>query len=388
MPGAELRVGIVGLGAASKLVLPYFDQVEGVRLAAAADLRPEARQAFTARFGLPAFAGVEELCRSNAIDAVWIETPNRFHAEHTIAAAGHGKHVISAKPLATTMDECGRMIAAARTAGVRLLVGHSKLFDAPIRAMGEIVRSGRLGQAIQIDTLLYNDWLRRPRLASELDESAGEGFLLRQAPHLVEIATYIAAAAPVSVRAMTGRWSATSPGAGNAAALMSFDSGAIGHLALNGYGYFDSSELSFGIGTMGDVRPRGQKPRDMTGPLAAEQKYAAPSEADLRRRSDAQPFVGLTIVACERGVIRQSPAGLLVYTEDGCEELSLPPPLGRAAELIELRDALRENRDVFPNGEWGRATVETCLAILRSAREGRDIALTQQAGPALKPPAP
>ena len=51
----------------------------------------------------------------------------------------------------------------------------------------------------------------------------------------------------------------------------------------------------------------------------------------------------------------------------------------RAAELIELRDAIREERDVFPNGEWGKANLEICLAILKSSREGGDIALRFQA---------
>ena len=81
------------------------------------------------------------------------------------------------------------------------------------------------------------------------------------------------------------------------------------------------------------------------------------------------PFAGLTIVSCEHGVMRQSPEGLYLYTDDGREEISIPPHQGRAAELIELRDALAEDRGVFPNGEWGKATLEICLADSLSARE-------------------
>ena len=76
------------------------------------------------------------------------------------------------------------------------------------------------------------------------------------------------------------------------------------------------------------------------------------------------PFFGLTIVSCERGVIRQSPDGLYLYTEAGCEEVAVPPNPERVAELTELRDALREQRTVFPDGRWGAATLEVCLAIL------------------------
>ena len=142
---AELRIGIAGLGAASRLVLPYVETVKGVRLAAAADIREEARAGFARDSGLPAFASVEALCESGAVDAVWIETPNHLHCAHVIAAAERGKHVICAKPLAATMEECERGIAACRRHDVRLLQGHSKIFDSPVRAMGEMARSGRSG---------------------------------------------------------------------------------------------------------------------------------------------------------------------------------------------------------------------------------------------------
>jgi phthalate 4,5-cis-dihydrodiol dehydrogenase len=369
---AELRVGIAGLGAASRLVLPAFGGVEGVRLAAAADIRPEAREGFAQEHGLPAFATVTELCAAD-IDAVWIETPNRFHAEHAMTAAQHGKHVIVAKPMATSIEDCDRMISAARQNGVRLLQGHSKVFDPAIRAMAEIARSGRLGRVLQIDTLLFNDWLRRPRLASELDEKLGEGFLLRQAPHLVDIASHIAGARATWVRAATGHWAGDNPLAGNCAALIGFAGGAAAVIGMNGYGYFDGAELTFGIGGFGETRAAGKKPALRRGALGEADKYAAPREAPAP--GGAQPFFGLTIVSCENGVLRQSPAGLYLYTDDGRDELALPPNRGRAAELIELRDALAEGRDVFPNGEWGRATLETCLAILRSARDGKEVVL-------------
>jgi phthalate 4,5-cis-dihydrodiol dehydrogenase len=206
---AELRIGIAGLGAAARLVLPTMDKVKGVRLAAAADIRAEARAAFERDRSLPAFESVEALCDSGGVDAVWIETPNHLHCAHTIAAAERGKHIICAKPLAATLAECDRMIAACRKNGVQLLQGHSKIFDSPVRAMAEVAREGRLGRVIQIDSLWFNDWLRRPRLPAELDENLGAGFILRQAPHQVDIAAYIVGAPAIGVRAVAGRWDGT-----------------------------------------------------------------------------------------------------------------------------------------------------------------------------------
>ena len=376
---AQLRIGIAGLGAASRLVLPFTAKVEGVRLAAAADIRAEARAGFTRDYDLPAFESVEALCDSGAVDAVWIETPNHLHCAHVLAAAKRGLHVICAKPLAANLAECDSMIVACRAAGVRLLQGHSKIFDSPVRAMADIARSGRLGRVIAIDSWWFNDWLRRPRLAAELDESLGAGFILRQAPHLVDIACHIAGARAMRVRAMTGHWDSEMPVAGNCAALIGFESGAVANLSLNGYGYFQTSELTWDIGIFG-ARKAPAKPVARRAPLEAEEKYGLVPPIPTRlSQGEAErpdmPFVGLTIVSCERGVMRQSPEGIYLYTDEGREEIPVPLYLGRAAELIELRDALAEDRDVFPNGEWGKANLEICLGILASARENRDIAL-------------
>ncbi len=367
-----LRIGIAGLGAASRLVLPFMGKVEGVRLVGAADVREEARAAFARDYGLSTFASVEAMCGSPDVDTVWIETPNHLHCEHALTTAAHNKHVIVAKPLAANLDECERMIAACRKAGVRLLLGHSKIFDSPVKAMGEIARGGRLGRVIQIDSWWYNDWLRRPRLAEELDAARGAGFVLRQAPHLVDIVCHIMGERAISVRALTGRWDTNVPTDGNCAALIRFESGAFANISLNGYGYFGTSELAWNIGIFGETRGSG-KPAPRRAPLEPDGKYAEPPRE--RNLADAMPFVGLTLVSCERGAMRQSPEGIYLYTDDGREEITVPPNPGRTAELIELRDALAEKRDVFPNGEWGKANLEICLAMLQSARENREVIL-------------
>jgi hypothetical protein len=101
------------------------------------------------------------------------------------------------------------------------------------------------------------------------------------------------------------------------------------------------------------------------------------------------PFFGLTMVTCERGVIRQSPDGLYVYGRDGRREIVLERQLGRSAELIELCDAITEDRPTFLDARWGMATAEICMAIIESSRARREVVLEHQvAGPAVQPVAP
>lgn len=389
---ATLRVGVAGLGSAAAQILPCFRDVPGVTLGAAADIRAEARAAFSARFDRPVFDTVAAMCRSSEVDAVWIATPNLAHCEHTVAAAENGKHVICEKPMAVSLAECDRMIAAADRAGVQLIQGHSKVFDSPIRAMRQVVESGRLGRVIQIDSWNFNDWLQRPRLPPEVDTARGGGLVFRQGPHQVDIVRYIGGGMASTLRAITGRHDPHFDTEGNFTALIEFEGGAVANLAFNGYGYFDTTELTWCIGEGGQQRsdPRLMKPPPRrAGPVELEEKYdfvAKNAEGQPARSERHAPFFGLTIVSCERGVIRQSRDGLYVYTESGCEEIAVAPHVGRAGELIELRDALAQSRPVFPDGRWGRATLEVCMGMLESSRAHREISLSLQT-PVPTPPA-
>jgi phthalate 4,5-cis-dihydrodiol dehydrogenase len=180
------------------------------------------------------------------------------------------------------------------------------------------------------------------------------------------------------VRAVTGKWDPRFTTEGNFAALIAFDGGAVANVSVSGYGYFDSAELTWGIGEGGQQASQAQlhgRRARAGGPLDAMTKYgAAPTDAPAGEQR--QPFYGLTIVSCERGAMRQSPDGLMVYTETGCEEVAVPRSTRCTPELIELRDALAEGRPVFPDGRWGKATVEVVLSILASAREQRELPLS------------
>jgi phthalate 4,5-cis-dihydrodiol dehydrogenase len=137
--------------------------------------------------------------------------------------------------------------------------------------------------------------------------------------------------------------------------------------------------LTWGIGE-GGYASAEQNESEAKGPVSAAAKYAGPTRAEQRRRDGArkQPFFGLTLVSCEKGDIRQSPDGLYIYIDKGREEILCPPFLDRAGDLLKLYEAVTQNRPVFTDGKWGKATLEVVLAILQSSRERREIALSHQ----------
>jgi len=393
-PDHPLRLGIIGLGRAFTLMLPTFTQDARIQLAAACDPRPQARAQFETDFHAPAYADVDALVRDASVEAVYIASPHALHAEHTLAAARQGKHVLVEKPMALSLADCDAMIAACRAARVCLLVGHSHSFDAPYRLARRLIDSGSVGAVRMIHALNYTDFLYRPRRPDELDARAGGGVVFNQAAHQVDVVRLLAGSRVEKIRAITGAWDARRPVEGAYALLMEFANGAFASLSYSGYGHFDSDEWCGWTGEMGHAK----KPEDYGaarrrlamisragGPdtdtqgneaqLKAAQAYGGAASLPHAHTNRHQHF-GPVIVSCERADVRPAPDGVWVYADDRREHMPLPaPPLPRYEVMDELYAAIRMGDAALHDGAWARATLEVCLAMRQSAKERRDVNL-------------
>ena len=378
-----LRVGLAGLGSVSRTILHNIQTIENVRLTAVADIRQEPLDRAEAQYGVETYDSVEAMCESPNVDAVWVCTPNLFHTEHTIIAAEHGKHVICEKPMAISLEQAQEMVDVVDRTGVRYVQGHSKIFDPPVRRMREIVSSGEMGRLIQLNTWEYKPWISgQPRLDTEVDFHIGGGALYRQGPHQTDVVRGIGGGMVKSLRAAVGRYNPDFPMAeGNFSAFLEFEDGAVATMAFNGYGYLDITEMTWGIGEGGQVRAEASAPARFTGAVEAGVKYEWAGVREERERTTErryQPFYGLTIASCEGGDIRQSPDGLYLYDREGRREVTLDPKGHGRGELVELRNALLEERPTFPDARWGMATLEVILAIRESSDTGREVTLSHQ----------
>lgn len=385
-----IRLGVAGLGRAFTLMLPTFVQDPRVQLVAAFDPREEARAQFTRDFAAPVYVDIESLARDPSVDAIYVASPHQFHAEQTRIAARHGKHVLVEKPMALSLQECDSMIAECRAAGVHLIVGHCHSFDAPYLKARELIEGGRVGAVRMIHALNYTDFLYRPRRPEELQTAAGGGVVFSQAAHQVDIVRMLAGSPVARVRAATGAWDPARPTEGAYALLMWFRSGAFASLTYSGYGHFDSDEWCDWTGEMGTTkRPEdhGGARRRLAGlqqggeeaRLKAASTYGGPSyvPAATVKPVHHQHF-GPIIVSCDRADLRATPDGVWIYGDARREHLALPvPPLPRYEVIDELHAALVGGAAPLHDGPWARATLEVCLALLRSAAESRDIELPQ-----------
>ncbi|MEP7063654.1 MAG: Gfo/Idh/MocA family oxidoreductase [Betaproteobacteria bacterium] len=392
MTPAPIRIGVAGLGRAFTLMLPTFIADPRVTLAAATDARPSTLASFGARFGARMHVDVEALCADRDIDAVYVATPHQYHAQHTILAATHGKHVLVEKPMALSVDECEAMIAAAERAGVQLVVGHSHSFDAPVRRARELIDAGTIGRVRMVNAQYYTDFLYRLRRPEELDTRAGGGVLWSQAAHQVDIVRMLGGGNVERVRALTGAWDAARATEGAYAALLTFADGAFASLLYSGYAHFDSDIFCDDVSELGlrkdrarygDARrtlARAGAPAGETAAKAARNDATldgiAPHAAPTLRQHE---HFGVVVVSGERGDLRLLPGGVEIYGDDTVRLDAMPASAIPRVEVIdELYAAVREGRAPLHDGRWSMATLEVCMAMLQSARERGDVVLHRQ----------
>jgi|SRR5688500_2313850 len=377
----KLKIGVAGLGRAFTLMVPAFTLDPRVTVVAGADPRPEARARFAADFNAEVFDSIEKLVSQAEVDVVYIATPHQFHAAHACLAASSNKHILLEKPMALSLEECRAVIAAARKNGVQLIVGHSHSFDAPILLARKLIDSGRFGAVRMVSALNYTDFLYRPRRPEELHTPSGGGVVFNQAAHQVDIVRLLAGSRVRSVRAMTGAWDAARPTEGAYAALLAFESGCFASVLYSGYAHFDSDEFAGWVGEMGAKKDAaiyaGARKALQDDELSqkAAGNYGGPAFRAPAAQHAHQHF-GEVIVSCERADLRPLPAGVMVYGDDDRRLEALAAPQVPRAEVIdELFEAVVNRRAPLHGGEWAMATLEVCLAILRSAEEQKEIAL-------------
>jgi glucose-fructose oxidoreductase len=144
----RIRYAVVGLGHIAQVaVLPAFAHTRrNSVLAALVSDSPRKLAALSKQYGGVARFSYDQYedCLEQ-VDAVYIALPNSMHAEYTIRAAKAGVHVLCEKPMATTVEECRRMIEACRAHDVKLMIAYRLHFEEINLRAVELVRRGRIG---------------------------------------------------------------------------------------------------------------------------------------------------------------------------------------------------------------------------------------------------
>jgi predicted dehydrogenase len=337
MSRSEIRVAVVGVG---RMGLTHAEglarRVHGARLVAVTTSKAERAAAARERCGnVAVYADLEALLAAGGLDAVVLASSTSAHADNVVQCAAAGLHIFCEKPLALTLTDCDRGIAAAEQAGVKLMIGHVRRFDAGHLEAKRFIAEGAIGRPLVFRAISGDVDPPPPSFANP---AVSGGLLLDAMYHDVYLSRWLMADEVMRTYAEGGALVDPAVGAvgdvDNAVVTLRFRGGAMGTLFVSRttrYGHDLRIEV---IGDEGAV---------------------------------------------QIGRFRQTPVRLL--DRRGVHHdmpFTTPERLGEAfvAELQAFVDCLLHDTDPPITGYDSRATVAVGIAATRSMHEGRAIELS------------
>ena len=143
-----IRVGIIGVG---NVLNQYLDKIgvhPDVNVVALADVNPEAVKARAAEYSVPKALTPEELLADGEVELVLNLTPPKLHAPVTLQAIAAGKHVLSEKPFATSLDEARQILDRARKAGVKVGSAPTTFLGSGMQTSRKLIDDGWIGEPV------------------------------------------------------------------------------------------------------------------------------------------------------------------------------------------------------------------------------------------------
>ncbi|MDH4180320.1 MAG: Gfo/Idh/MocA family oxidoreductase [Armatimonadota bacterium] len=186
---AKKRFALVGAGLFGEMHAKVYGNHPGAELALVCDVdEPRARQ-IAARYGAASSCtDWREIAADESIDAVSVATPDFAHTDIAVGLAEAGKHLLIEKPLATTVEECEQIIAAAKQSGVKLMVDFHNRWSPPFHEAHSFIENGGLGSPRYAYVRLSNTTYVPKQMLSWADKSSVLWFL---GSHAIDMACWL-----------------------------------------------------------------------------------------------------------------------------------------------------------------------------------------------------
>jgi predicted dehydrogenase len=334
----KLGYAIVGLGNyATNQIMPRIKDCEFAELKALVSGTPEKLERFGAQYGIPKthwynYQNYDSIRDNPDIDLVYVVLPNSMHAEYSIRASKAGKHVLCEKPMAISAAECEAMIAAAKKAGKKLMIGYRCHFEQYNRRAIELVKSGFVGKPTLITA--EHGFYAQPGQWRLDHPYSGGGSLMDIGIYSLNAARYLAGEEPVLVSATE---------------------------------YTDRSDPRFK-----NVEDRIDFQLKFPSGLIANCVSSYSSGHNAYRVTGRNGWVGMEPATPYEG------HQMWTRANGKTEQVVLPAPAKNqfVGQLDHLAECAMSGREPITSGEEGLRDMRLIEAIYRSAREGRAIKLT------------
>ena len=196
MKDGKVRLGVIGTGIWGRMHIRAYVQHSSAELVAVCDLDEQRARKVAEEFNIPNYyTNVDDMLEAG-LDGVSVATPDTAHADITIKSATKGVHVLVEKPLATTIEECERMISAAASNDVYLMVDWHNRWNPPVYHIWKSVRDGELGE-IQYISYRLEDTIYVP--TKMLPWSANSSVMLFLGSHALDTTCWLIGHSPVRV---------------------------------------------------------------------------------------------------------------------------------------------------------------------------------------------
>ena len=286
------------------------------------------------------YSNLDDLLADSRIDAVFVSSPNAMHMEHTVQAARAGKHVLSEKPMATSVDDAAAMVKACQENGVNLGIGFELRFHPAHLLAKDLVSQGKLGRV----RLLQGHWGRGERGEPEhLPRSGLRGWwedpvamgggsvIMGLGVHVFDLVRFVMEQEITEVSAMTDGQTDAQP---------------LEHIA--------SMALRLEDGTIANVSCGRMLPDTLNNFTV----YGTDGR-----------FTGTATV----WVARMGSAEVVSETVNQTEEWEYDYLANFVAELSDFHSALKEDREPAATGTDGLRSTEVNSAVIESAKTGRAV---------------
>ncbi|HEX5807644.1 MAG TPA: Gfo/Idh/MocA family oxidoreductase [Anaerolineales bacterium] len=294
----SLRFGMIGCGSASLPVCEAISALPNIELAAVYDVNPALAYDLSQRFKVPKMESIDELLANQRVDVVYTAVPHYLLATLTHKVLEAGKHALTEKPLATSLEAIDQLSIHAARQQVALGVFYEMRYAPAHELARGLIQAGAIGRVIgvQIQTLIdkplrywqsgyggrsINPW-------RGVKAQAGGGVVLMNTSHLIDAILYITDLTVTSVSGEIGTLSSNVEVEDLAAATLRFNNGAIGSLMAGAHIHGAHNEERCCIyGTEGQLRlpdPYGSDPLQVYLKRAWDdippgQWYSFPSES-------------------------------------------------------------------------------------------------------------
>lgn len=360
-----VKTGIIGVGKVAHLHALALQRNKNSEFTAVLGRSPERTQAFADQYGVKAYTDLDAYIKESGVEASTICTPHPAHVDSAVAAAEAGMHLLVEKPLASSLEHCDAMIAAAEKGNAKIGMCCQRRYYEPVVRVKEAVDSGAVGSPIlgMVTMLGWRDqkyYDTDPWRGTWSEE--GGGVLVNQAVHQLDLLLWFMG----EVDEVCGMWgNLNHPGIeveDTAVASIRFKSGAMGHILVSN---------SFNPALFGKVSVLGA-----TGAKVGVQTDGGQMFIPGMAAIEEPPLNDYWTVPGEEHLLQE-------FRDADTKHFSEINPMEHYHQLQidDFIDALEKGHELPVTAQEGRNAVELFTAIYRSGRDGKSVKFPLKAEP-------